>query len=151
MTSKPDTCPGLALGTAQPPALAVAPSVYSAVVYLNTDPDSFDGFQLRLPLVAATHPDGGLLRLVFHAGDRIDCHEAAAAAAFAVGTYWRTDDHGRQWPRDRLRAVCPGDVIKVTGPDHWIRHFRVDHYDFYPVPEPTTVLGLPALGATIRP
>ncbi|MER5376308.1 hypothetical protein [Streptomyces sp. NPDC002553] len=118
------------------------PAVYTATVYMNTHDDNFDGYKPHHPLAAATRPDGSPLRLVFHASDRIDSHEAAADAAFEVGNHWRADDNGQTWPGDNIRSVSTGDVIKVTGPDHWIIHFRVDSYGFSTVPEPTTLVPL---------
>ncbi|WP_405968897.1 hypothetical protein OG613_49090 (plasmid) [Streptomyces sp. NBC_00015] len=115
---------------------------YTATVYLNTHDDSFDGYQPHHPLAAATHPDGSPLRLVFHASARITDHEAVADAAFCVGNHWRADDAGQTWPADSIRCVSTGDVIKVTGPDHWILHLQVDSYGYPPVPEPTTLVNL---------
>jgi hypothetical protein len=121
---------------------APAPAVYTATVYINTHDDNFDGYEPHHPLAAATRPDGSPLCLAFHASGRIDSHEDAADAAFEVGNHWRADDNGQTWPGDYIRSVSTGDVIKVTGPDHWIIHLRVDSVGFSPVPEPTTLIDL---------
>src|SRR5690606_36841104 len=52
------------------------------------------------------------------------------------------DDHGQTWPGEALRSVSVGDVIKITGPGHWIIHLRVDPVGFTPVPEPTHLTAL---------
>ncbi|MEU5201113.1 hypothetical protein AB0G86_44955 [Streptomyces scabiei] len=127
--------PGTAPGTGPVPG----PGVYTATVYTNTASDSFGGYQLHHPLAVVTRPDGSPLRLVFHAGDRITDHEAAADAAFTVGKDQGPDDNGQAWPAD-VRSVSVGDVIKVTGPDHQIVHLRVDPVGFAPVPEPATLV-----------
>ncbi|MEU7031596.1 hypothetical protein AB0A60_33475 [Streptomyces sp. NPDC046275] len=118
-----------------------APTVYTATVYINTHPDNFDGYEPHHPLTAATHPDGSPLHLTFHASDGIRGHEAAAEAAFEVGNHQRADDSGTYWPTD-IRSVSVGDVIKITGPGHWIIHLRVDPTGFTPVPEPAHLTAL---------
>ncbi|WP_440581453.1 hypothetical protein [Streptomyces sp. PT19] len=126
-----------------------APGVYTATVYVNTAPNSFNGYQHHHPLAEATRPDGSPLRLVFHASSRITDHNAAADAAYEVGNRQSADDNGQTWPCD-IRSVSVGDVIKVTGPDHWIIHLSVDRTGFSAVPEPTTLVGLPGTCATSR-
>jgi len=118
-----------------------APAVYTATVYMNTAPHSYDGYQHHHPLAEATRPDGSPLRLAFHAGSRIRSHEAAADAAFTVGNRQGPDDNGLSWPTD-VRSVSVGDVIKVTGPDHWIVYLSVDPFGFSAVPEPTILVSL---------
>ncbi|MET7490534.1 hypothetical protein [Streptomyces sp. NPDC005538] len=119
-----------------------APDAYTATVYMNTDRDNYDGYEPHHPLAAATRTDGSPLRLVFHASDRITDHEAAADAAYTVGNRQGADDNGQRWPTD-IRSVSIGDVIKVTGPDHWIIHLSVDSFGcFSAVPEPTTLITL---------
>ncbi|WP_225650983.1 hypothetical protein [Streptomyces solaniscabiei] len=104
---------------------------------MNTAPHSFAGYQPHHPLAAATRTDdGALLRLVFRASDRMCSHESAADAAFTVGNRQGPDDTGQRWPAD-IRSVSVGDVVKVTGPDHWTIHLSVDPFGFSPVPEPT--------------
>ncbi|WP_330342637.1 hypothetical protein [Streptomyces sp. NBC_00557] len=110
--------------------------MYTATVYVNTAPHSFDGYQHHHTLAEVTRCDGSPLRLVFHAGERIRSHEDAADAAFIVGNRQGSDDHGQEWP-STVRSVSVGDVIKVTGPDHWIIHLSVDPAGFSAVPEPT--------------
>ncbi|MEU5196060.1 hypothetical protein AB0G86_18720 [Streptomyces scabiei] len=132
-----------------PDAPAPVPGVYTATVYMNTADDNFEGYHHNQPLAEVTRPDGSPLRLVFHAGDRITDHEAAADAAFTVGNDQGPDDNGQRWPAD-VRSVSVGDVIKVTGPDHWIIHLSVDSYGFSTVPEPTTLVGLAGTRATRR-
>ncbi|CAL9677080.1 hypothetical protein SUDANB105_08012 [Streptomyces sp. enrichment culture] len=127
----------------------LTPGVYTATVYLNTHPDSFHGYQPHHPLAAATRADNTPLRLVFHASDRIRDHEAAADAAYTVGNRQRPDDNGQRWPAD-IRSVSTGDVIKATGPGHWIIHLSVDPYGFSTVPEPTTLVGLAGTRASSR-
>ncbi|MFC8019067.1 hypothetical protein [[Kitasatospora] papulosa] len=119
-----------------------APDTYTVTVYMNTHDDNFDGYQPHHPLAAATHPDGSPLRLVFHASDRIHDHQRAASATFDVGNHQRADDHGQTWPGETLRSVSVGDVIKITGPGHWIIHLRIDPFGFTPVPEPTHLTAL---------
>ncbi|WP_331732005.1 hypothetical protein OG613_47290 (plasmid) [Streptomyces sp. NBC_00015] len=127
-----------------------APAAYTVTVYMNTHRDNFDGYEPHHPLAAATRLDGSPLRLVFHASDRIHNHEAAAGAAFDVGNHERADDDGQTWPGDIIRSVSTGDVIKITGPDHWIVHLRVDPVGFSAVPEPTTLVDLAGTRATRR-
>ncbi|MFJ4609538.1 hypothetical protein [Streptomyces griseus] len=93
------------------------------------------------PLATATHTDGSPLHLVFHTSDRIRNHQHAASAAFDVGNRQTADDTGQTWPDD-IRSVSVGDVIKITGPGHWIIHLSVDSFGFTPVPEPTHLTGL---------
>ncbi|WP_327411213.1 hypothetical protein OG458_42310 (plasmid) [Streptomyces sp. NBC_01281] len=119
------------------PTGPAAPDVFTATVYVNTAPDSFDGFEPHHPLTAATHRDGTLLRLVFHASDRIRDHEDAADAAFVVGNYQGADDNAQTWP-DNIRTVSVGDVITVTGPDTRTVTLSVDSYGCSPVPAPAT-------------
>ncbi|MEV0965518.1 hypothetical protein AB0J25_23560 [Streptomyces sp. NPDC049910] len=125
------------------------PAAYTATVYVNTAHHSFDGYQPHHPLAAATRTDGSPLRLVFHASDRIRDHEDAADAAFEVGNRQDADDNGQTWPAD-IRSVSVGDVIKVTGPDHWIVHLSVDHTGFTPVHEPTHLTDLAGSRASSR-
>ncbi|MFE7777732.1 hypothetical protein ACFU5O_28300 [Streptomyces sp. NPDC057445] len=126
-----------------------APAVYTATVYMNTARHSFDGHQHHHPLAEATRPDDSPLRLVFHASTRIRNHEDAADAAFTVGNHQRPDDNGQRWPTD-IRSVSVGDVIKVTGPGHWIIHLSVDPTGFSAVPEPTNLTALAGTRATSR-
>ncbi|MFF8595272.1 hypothetical protein ACF061_28305 [Streptomyces sp. NPDC015220] len=126
-----------------------APAAYTATVYVNTARHSFDGYQPHHPLAAATRPDGSPLRLVFRASVRIHDHEAATDAAFVVGNRQGPDANGQTWPAD-IRSVSVGDVIKVTGPDHWIVHLRVDPSGFSAVPEPTHLTDLAGSRATSR-
>lgn len=123
------------------PDSAPAPDAYTATVYMNTHRDNFDGYQPHHPLAAATRPDGSPLRMVFHTSDRIRNHQDAASAAFDVGNHQSADHNGQTWPGD-IRSVSVGDVIKVTGPDHWIIHLSVDSFGFSAVPEPTHLTGL---------
>ncbi|MFF9607434.1 hypothetical protein ACF1GY_35025 [Streptomyces sp. NPDC014684] len=125
-----------------------APRVYTVTVFMNTAPHSFDGYQPHHPLAEATLPDGSPLRLVFDASDHFDSLEAAGAA-FYVGNRQGPDGHGQTWPAD-IRSVSVGDVIKVTGPDHWIIHLSVDLLGFTRVQEPTTLVGLTGTRATSR-
>ncbi|MFF7115435.1 hypothetical protein ACFY91_24430 [Streptomyces albogriseolus] len=131
------------------PDTALDPAVYTVTVYVNTAPHSFRGYQPHHPLAAATHPDGSPLRLVFRASDRIHDHEAAADAAFEVGNQQNTDSKGQTWPDD-IRSVSVGDVIKVTGPDHWSIHLSVDRVGFSAVAEPTTLTTLTGSTASSR-
>ncbi|MGX1886788.1 hypothetical protein [Streptomyces sp. NPDC055287] len=131
------------------PHTTPAPAVYTATVYMNTAPRSFDGYQHHQPLAEATHPDGSPLRLAFHASSRIRSHEAAADAAFTVGNDQGHDDNGQTWPAD-IRSVSVGDVIKVTGPDHWIVCLSVDSTGFSAIPEPTALVNLTGTRATSR-
>ncbi|MFV6051889.1 hypothetical protein ACNPQN_43100, partial [Streptomyces sp. NPDC056297] len=126
-----------------------APDTWTATVYINTHDDNFDGHQPHHPLAAATHPDGSPLRLIFHTSDSVHSHETAAHAVFDVGNRQRPDDNGQTWPTD-IRFVSTGDVIKVTGPDHWIVHLSVDPTGFSAVPEPTTLVNLAGTRATSR-
>ncbi|MFD5079529.1 hypothetical protein [Streptomyces sp. NPDC058371] len=130
-----------------------APGVYTATVYMNTHRDNFDGYEPHHPLAAATRPNGSPLRLVFQASDRIHSHEAAAGAVFDVSNHQRADDDGQTWPAD-VRSVSVGDVIKVTGPDHWIVYLSVDPSGipsgFSAVPEPTALVDLAGTRATRR-
>jgi hypothetical protein len=126
-----------------------APDTYTVTVYLNTTRDCFAGYRTDHPLAAATCPDGTPLRLAFHASDRIHSHEAAAAAVFAVSNQRRADDDGQTWPAE-IRPVSVGDVIKVTGPDHWIIHLSVKPLGFSAVAEPTTLVPLPGTSVTTR-
>ncbi|MEU1466356.1 hypothetical protein ABZ467_38325 [Streptomyces sp. NPDC005727] len=135
--------------TVDAPAVTVVLGVYTVTVFMNTAPHSFDGYQPHHPLAAATHPDCSPLRLVFHATKPITDHQRAAEAAFAVGNHQGPDHHGQTWPAD-LRSVSVGDVIKVTGPDHWILHLRIDPVGFTTVPEPTTLVDLTGTRATSR-
>lgn len=128
---------------------ATAPAAYTATVYMNTAPHNFDGYQLGHPLAEATRRDGSTLRLVFHASERIRDPEAAADAAYTVGNHQGPDDNGQSWPND-VRSVSTGDVIKVTGPDHWIVHLSVDPTGFSAVPEPTALVDLAGTRATRR-
>ncbi|MCZ1011977.1 hypothetical protein [Streptomyces lydicus] len=121
---RPDTAP------------TTTPDAYTTTVYMHRD--NFDGHQHHHPLAAA-HPDGSPLHLVFHASHRIRTHEDAADAAYTVGNHQGPDDNGQTWPSDSLRSVSTGDVIKVTGPDHWIICLRVDPISFTAVPEPTAL------------
>ncbi|MFD4247295.1 hypothetical protein ACFWP3_37765 [Streptomyces sp. NPDC058525] len=131
------------------PDNAPAPAAYTATVYMNTARHSFDGYQPHHPLAEATRPDGSPLCLVFHASDRTRGHETAAEAAFEVGNRQGPDDNGQSWPAD-VRSISVGDVIKVTGPDHWIIHLSVDSTGFSTVPEPTNLTGLVGTRATSR-
>jgi hypothetical protein len=126
-----------------------APDAYTVTVYLNTTRDCFAGYRTHHPLAAVTRRDGTPLRLVFHASDRIHNHEAAAGAVFAVSNRQRADDDGQTWPGD-IRPVLGGDVIKVTGPDHWIIHLSVKPLGFSAVAEPTTLVPLPGTSVTSR-
>ncbi|MFI9019319.1 hypothetical protein ACIGZI_35420 [Streptomyces griseus] len=117
------------------------PNTYTATTYMNTHPDNFDGYHPHHPLAAATRTDGSPLHLVFHTSDRIRSHQHAASAAFTVGNRQTADDTGQSWPDD-IRSVSVGDVIKITGPGHWIIHLRIDPIGFTPVPEPTHLTGL---------
>ncbi|MGW6202108.1 hypothetical protein ACWF9B_00410 [Streptomyces sp. NPDC055089] len=128
---------------------ATAPAAYTATVYLNTAHDTFFGYQPHHPLAEATRTDGSPLRLVFHTSPRIRDSEDAADAAYTVGNDQRPDDNGQTWPRD-VRSVSTGDVIKVTGPDHWIVHLSVEPTGFSAVPEPTTLVDLAGTRATSR-
>ncbi|MFI9771892.1 hypothetical protein ACIHJG_34260 [Streptomyces sp. NPDC052415] len=121
---------------------APAPAVYTVTVYMNTHDDNSDGYKPHHPLAAATHPDGSPLRLEFNASDRIHSHKAAASATYDVGNHQRADDRGQTWPGETLRSVSVGDVIKITGPGHWIIHLRVDPVGFTPVPEPAHLTAL---------
>lgn len=123
-----------------------APAVYTATVYMNTARHSFGGYQPHHPLAEATRPDGTPLRLLFHASSRITDHEDAADAAFTVGNGQGPDDNGQAWPTG-IRSVCVGDVIKVTGPGHWIVYLSVDSIGFSAVPEPTTLVNRLTLDA----
>ncbi|MFE0778961.1 hypothetical protein [Streptomyces sp. NPDC058861] len=136
-------------GTDTGAAVAPAPAVYTATVYVNTARHSFDGYQHHHPLAEAIHPNGSPLRLVFHANGRIRGHEMAAEAAFEVGNGQSADDTGQTWPAD-IRSVSVGDVIKVTGPDHWIIHLSVEPSGFSAVPEPTNLTGLAGSRASSR-
>ncbi|MEV4947921.1 hypothetical protein [Streptomyces sp. NPDC053755] len=118
-----------------------APAAYTATVYMNSARRSFEGHQPCHLLAEATRPDGSPLCLVFYAGDRIRGHETAAEAAFEVGIHQGQDDNGQTWPAD-IRSVSVGDVIKVTSPDHWIIHLRVDSTGFSAVPEPAHLTGI---------
>ncbi|KNE81400.1 hypothetical protein AB0B04_18785 [Streptomyces xinghaiensis] len=131
------------------PTPGTPPAVYTATVYMNTHRDNFDGYQHHRPLAEATRPDGSPLRLAFHASDRIRTHEDAADTAYTVGNRQRADDHGQTWPTD-VRTVSVGDIIKVTGPDHWIIHLSVTPLGFSAVPEPTTLVPLPGTRPTSR-
>ncbi|MGW3932955.1 hypothetical protein ACWECC_33410 [Streptomyces microflavus] len=122
---------------------------YTATVYLNTARHSFDGYQPGHPLAEATRPDNSPLRLVFHPSERIRTHEAAADAAFTVGNHQGIDDNGQTWPGD-VRSVSTGDVIKVTGPDHWIVHLSIDPSGFSAVPEPTHLTDITGSRASSR-
>ncbi|MGX1274956.1 hypothetical protein [Streptomyces phaeoluteigriseus] len=53
------------------------------------------------------------------------------------------------WPTD-VRSVSTGGVIKVTGPDHWIVHLRVDPTGFCAVAEPANLPALAGTRATSR-
>ncbi|MFE9250908.1 hypothetical protein [Streptomyces sp. NPDC007088] len=123
------------------PDNAPAPHAYTATVYMNTHLDNFDGYQPHHPLAAATRTDGSPLRLVLHTSDRIRSHREAARAVFSVGNRQRADDNGQTWPGD-IRSVSVGDVIKITGPGHWIIHLSVDSFGFLAVAEPTHLTGL---------
>ncbi|MFF8401724.1 hypothetical protein ACF06P_08835 [Streptomyces sp. NPDC015684] len=118
-------------------------------MYVNTARHNFAGYRPGHALAEVTHPDGSPLRLVFHAGPRINGHEAAADAAYCVGNRRGVDDHGQSWPTD-VRSVSTGDVVKVTGPDHWIIHLSVDGPGFFPVPEPTLLVPLAGTRPTRR-
>ncbi|MFD7861589.1 hypothetical protein [Streptomyces sp. NPDC059783] len=131
------------IDTANTVGNAPTPAVYTATVYLNAAPRTFGNHQPRPRLTTATHPDGSPLHLVFHASAHIHSHEAAADAAFEVGNHQRADDRGTYWPTDS-RSISVGDVIKITGPGHWITHLRVDPSGFTPVPEPATTDTRPA-------
>ncbi|WP_189232813.1 hypothetical protein [Streptomyces flaveolus] len=126
------------------------PGVYTVTVFMNTAPHSFDGYQPRHPLAVAAHTDGTPLLLVFHATDRIHSHEVAADAAFTVGNHQGPDHTGQRWPSD-IRSVSVGDVVKVTGPDHWTIHLSVDPFGFTPVAEPTHRTPLAGSRVTSRP
>ncbi|MER6433686.1 hypothetical protein [Streptomyces sp. 900105245] len=140
-TAQPPAPAALALAPAAPgpAASAPAPAVYTVTVYVNTARHSFGGYRPRHPLAEVTHPDGSPLRLTFHASARINDHEAAADAAYCVGNRQGVDDHGQSWPAD-VRSISTGDVVKVTGPDHWIIHLAVVGCGFSPVPEPTILV-----------
>ncbi|WP_331732979.1 hypothetical protein OG613_49040 (plasmid) [Streptomyces sp. NBC_00015] len=125
---------------------APAPAVYTGTVYTNTAPGSFGGYLHHDPLAVVTGRDGTPLRLVFHASDRVHSHEAAASAVFDVGNYQHADDNGQSWPDD-AHPVSTGDVIKVTGPDHWTVHLSVDSTGFSAVPEPATLVNRLTLNA----
>lgn len=116
---------------------------------MNTARGNFDGYRPHHPLAEVTRPDGSPLRLVFHVSKRIRTHEDAADTAFAVGNRQGADDHGLSRPSD-VRSVSTGDVIKVTGPDHWIIFPSVDPTGFSPVPEPTILVGLAGTRPTGR-
>ncbi|MER6433753.1 hypothetical protein ABT272_39500 [Streptomyces sp900105245] len=111
------------IDTSKPPALA--PAAYTATVVVNTAPGNFDGYQHHHPLAEVTHPDGSPLRLTFYASSRIKDHEATADAAYCVGNRQGADDRDQTWPTD-VRSVSTGDVVKVTGPNHWIVYLSVD-------------------------
>ncbi|MFE8940998.1 hypothetical protein ACFYNX_26375 [Streptomyces sp. NPDC007872] len=130
-------------------AVAPAPAVYIATVYVNTACHSFGGYQHHHLLAEATRTDGSPLRLVFNANGRTRGHEAAAEAAFEVGNGQSADDKGQTWPAD-IRSVSVGDVIKVTGPDHWIIHLSVERSGFSAVPEPTHLTDLAGSRASSR-
>ncbi|MFF1680731.1 hypothetical protein ACFVYG_32425 [Streptomyces sp. NPDC058256] len=129
---------------------APAPAAYTATAHLNTDSHGTRPYQPGHTLTQVTRADGSPLRLVFHASARITDHEAAADAAFTVGNYQGPDDNGQSWPAD-VRTVSVGDIVKVTGPDHWIIHLSVDSCGFSAVPEPTTLVNLTGTRATHRP
>ncbi|MFF8883857.1 hypothetical protein [Streptomyces flaveolus] len=153
-TAASGTATAVAVTAPSTPAAAAVgdgPGVYAVIVFMNTAPHSFGGYQPHHPLAAATRTDdGALLRLVFRASDRIGSHEAAADAAFTVGNRQGPDDTGQMWPAD-IRSVSVGDVVKVTGPDQWIIHLSVDPFGFTPVPEPTHLTPLAGTRATSRP
>ncbi|MCX4826951.1 hypothetical protein OG883_45780 [Streptomyces sp. NBC_01142] len=128
---------------------ATAPAAYTATVYMNTVSHGRSSYQHHHPLAEATRPDNSPLHLVFHASERIRTHEDAADAAYTVGNDQGPDDNGQTWPRD-VRSVSTGDVIKVTGPDHWILHLSVDPTGFSAVPEPTTLVDLAGTRAAHR-
>ncbi|MEU6103017.1 hypothetical protein [Streptomyces flaveolus] len=149
--ARADTTPSpAALSTPAPAAIGDGLSVYALIVFMNTAPHSFGGYQPHHPLTAATRTDGSPLLLVFRASDRICSHEAAADAAFTVGNRQGPDDTGQTWPAD-IRSVSVGDVVKVTGPDQWIVHLSVDPFGFTPVPEPTHLTPLAGSRVTSRP
>ncbi|MEU0851459.1 hypothetical protein ABZ387_26355 [Streptomyces flaveolus] len=131
------------------PAVVDGLGVYTVTVFMNTAPHSFDGYQPHHPLAVATRPDGTPLVLVFRASDRICSHEAAAEAAFTVGNRQGSDDTGQMWPAD-IRSVSVGDVVKVTGPDHWIIHLCVANLGCTPVAEPTLLTPLAGSRVTSR-
>ncbi|MFF8478691.1 hypothetical protein [Streptomyces sp. NPDC015414] len=135
------------IDTAKPPA--PAPAAYTVTVYVNTARHNFNGYRHRHPLAEVTNPDGSPLQLVFHANARIKDHETAADAAYCIGNRQGIDDHGQSWPAD-VRSVSTGDVVKVTGPDHWIVHLAVIGCGFSPVPEPTLLIPLAGTRATRR-
>ncbi|WP_318218827.1 hypothetical protein [Streptomyces sp. SCL15-6] len=124
--------------------------VYTVSVFMNTAPHSFDAYQPHHPLAIAARPDGTPLLLVFRASDRICSHEAAAEAAFTVGNRQGPDDTGQRWPAD-IRSVSVGDVVKVTGPDHWIVHLCVANLGCSPVAEPAHLTPLAGSRVTSRP
>ncbi|WP_435279666.1 hypothetical protein [Streptomyces sp. 1222.5] len=70
-------------------------------------------------------------------------------AAYCVGNRQGVDDHGQSWPAD-VRSVSTGDVVKVTGPNHWIIHLAVVGCGFSPVPEPTILVDLAGTRPTSR-
>ncbi|MET7276547.1 hypothetical protein ABZS59_36150 [Streptomyces flaveolus] len=146
----PAAAPGTPGPAAAPAAVGDGLGVYTVTVFMNTAPHSFDGYQPHHPLAVAARPDGTPLVLVFRASDRICSHEAAAEAAFTVGNRQGPDDTGQTWPAD-IRSVSVGDVVKVTGPDHWIIHLCVANLGCTPVAEPAYLTPLAGSRVTSRP